>query len=265
MNWARDLDDQAWAQALAGGDSRAPPMPSEAVQSMFVGSSGVSAFKEAAAFWGLTQRAMRDVQLPLSHNTRIIDIGVGWGRVYRWALRDVSIDKIVGIDVDPKAIEICMNAMPGGRFQHVPPDSLYPIDNGLYDLGISYSVFSHLSEGTANSVLATAKKALKPGGLLALTTFRPAHIDVWDRQNSSLPRPDVLVKCGFDRIEWWQKATEGAHLYVPTGGGDPTRPADAYGEAVVPKGWWEKVEGYRLVTFERPSELPQAFVVLQRC
>ncbi|WP_375457738.1 class I SAM-dependent methyltransferase [uncultured Enterovirga sp.] len=239
-------------------------MPPAEVQSKYVGSSGVEAFKETALFWNLTRNAMAETGNGIHAGTRVVDVGVGWGRTYRWMLRDLEARNIRGLDVDIAAVDMCRTAMPDGDFRHISPSDAYPVDGGLFDLALYYSVFSHLSEAAARGALEHARQALNPNGLVALTTLRMAHIDLWDRHRSEGRYLDALNACQFDRVEWWERAAEGQHLYVPTGGGDPSRPAETYGEAVVPKGWWETVDGYRLLKFERLTGLPQVYVVLQK-
>jgi len=262
FEWARDLSDEQWAAALAREDHRTPALPPSEVQSSFVGSSGLRAYDECKVFWRLTTNYLRSSNGDISvEDIKVLDVGVGWGRIYRWLLRDVSPRNLVGVDVDSKAIAMCTTAMPYGQFVTVSPGQPYP--GAPYDLAVAYSVFSHLSETAARSVLHCARAALRPNGLMALTTLRPAHIDVWAGQTTAPYYGEQLAAQNFDRVEWWERATDGQHLYVQTGGGDPSRPPDAYGEAVVPKSWWEHVDGFKLVAFERRNDLPQSYVVLQ--
>ncbi len=220
--------------------------------------------KSSKVFWRLTKTYLEACGGNFNLGTRVLDVGVGWGRNYRWILRDLPASNIVGIDVDPKAIQTCRGAMPYGNFRLVAPTDDYPIDGGKYDIVIAYSVFSHLSERAATSVLNAIHRVLKQNAIVALTTFRCAHIDVWSQQTEVAVYGELLASADFNRIEWWERATEGQHLYLQTGGGDPSRPAESYGEAVVPKGWFERQSGFRLVSFERRKDLPQSYVVLQR-
>jgi SAM-dependent methyltransferase len=262
FEWARELTDEQWAAALAGGDSRAPPLPSSDVQSSFVGSAGLTAYDECKIFWRLTKNHLQSsTGKKPTDETKVLDIGVGWGRFYRWLLRDVSPKNIVGVDVDSEVVDLCMTSMPYGRFFTVPSGQRYP--EAPYDLAIAYSVFSHLSEAAARSTLRCARAALRPNGLMALTTLRPAHIETWAREAPLPYRGDLLAARGFDRVKWWERATDGEHLYLPTGGGSPSRSPDFFGEAVVPKRWWEHVDGFKLVTCDRLSGLPQSYIVLQ--
>lgn len=263
FDWARGLSDDRWAFALAGGDSRAPPPPPAEIQSMFVGSSGIPAYEECKVFWRLTRKYLSNFGSDIRPSTRILDVGVGWGRNYRWLLRDLPPSNIVGIDVDQKAVETCRASMPYGQFIAVSPGQAYPIQDGLFDLVIAYSVFSHLSESAAKSILRLARSAMRPHAFLALTTLRPAHIEVWAQSAGTPHFRELLAANNFDRSQWWKRSAEGQHLYLPTGGGDPSRPSDSYGEAIVPKQWWENVEDFKLITFDLPNDLPQSYVILQ--
>lgn len=262
FEWARELTDEQWAAVLGGGENRAPPAPSSDVQFQFVGSSGPTAYDECKVFWRLTKNHLQSATgKQLTDDVKVLDLGVGWGRFYRWLLRDISPKNIVGVDVDSEAVDMCRTSMPYGQFFTVPPGQRYP--EAPFDLAIAYSVFSHLSEAAARSTLRCARSAMRPNGLMALTTLRPAHIELWARHAPLSYRGELLVASKFDRVEWWERATEGEYLYLPTGGGGPSRPTDFFGEAVVPKRWWESVEEFKLITFERPSDLPQSYVVLQ--
>ncbi|MGE0312630.1 MAG: class I SAM-dependent methyltransferase [Lautropia sp.] len=263
FSWAKDLSDDAWAGALAGGDRRAPAMPDAQVQAMYVGSSGKESFREAAVFWAALRRTLADNGRPVGASTRFLDVGVGWGRLYRWALRDVGLQQITGIDVDLQAIELCRRTIPGGDFQHVPGEP-YPFADGTFDAAFAYSVFSHLSEPSARKVLRNVARVLRPGATLAVTTLVPAHIDVWAGLVKNAGHGPALQRAKFDRTEWWSRMADGDFLYVPTGGGDASRPEDAYGEAVVPKMWWLTLDDYELIAYDRHSGLPQALVTLRR-
>lgn len=261
FEWAAQMSDDQWADALSGGGDSVPAMPPADVQAMFVGSSGRASFNEASIFWGRIKEVMAAEGRPMTSASCVLDIGVGWGRIYRWALRDLAATNITGIDVDPKTITMCDEMMPYGDFRHVPPGSDYPVG---YDLAVAYSVFSHVSADVAKSILADTYKALNSGGFVAVTTLLPEHIDVWATLTSTEPHASFLSKAKFDQAEWWERAKNGEHLYVPTGGGDESRPSDAYGEAVAPEGWWAGLDDWKLVEYSRPSNLPQALVILKK-
>ena len=73
----------------------------------------------------------------------MLDIGVGWGRVYRAMLRETLL--IVGIDPLPRCIELCREAFPDGKFELVQPQPPYQFADEAFDVVYLYSVFSHLN------------------------------------------------------------------------------------------------------------------------
>ncbi|NBW10306.1 MAG: class I SAM-dependent methyltransferase [Caulobacteraceae bacterium] len=261
FEWAVQLSDDQWADALSGGGDKVPPMPSTDIQAMFVGSSGRAAFSEPGIFWTRIKEVMAAQGRPLNKDTRVLDLGVGWGRIYRWMLRDLPASNLTGIDIDPKTIAMCSEMMPYGDFRHVPAGAPYPTG---YDLATAYSVFSHVNDEVAYAILAEFHRALNPGGFVAVTTLVPDHVNVWASQVDEEPFKTFLANAKFDKAEWLDRVAKGGHLYVPTGGGDPARPSETYGEAVAPEGWWTTVEGFKLVEYSQPLWLPQALVILQK-
>lgn len=272
LAWAQTLSKEAWAQALASGHGPngepLPPNPPEAIQSMYVGASGYAAYLEAGIFIDKMKTSLLEAGLTLQPHTQVLDCGVGWGRLYRTLLRDVHPSSLLGIDVDADVVEICRQAMPNGRFEVVdrqPPYSI--LESTSFDLVYLYSVFSHLSETAFRGMIAELNRIIKPGGFLVFTTLIRAHLNVWNAQVNSEGLGPILNAIGFDLNQWEQKADQGEFLYVPTGGGHPSRPADYYGEAILTEAFLKAAEselGFRLRVFDKPEMLPQAFVMMQK-
>ena len=268
FEWARKLNDKQWAEALVGATDRAhsvPPMPSEAIQKMFVGSSGLDTFIEPSIFLKLIRSAMAQKGSPLSNHSKILDFGVGWGRFYRWLLRDFPAKNIIGVDVDPEMIALCDRDMPFGIFEQVTADPPYNYNNNEFDLVFLYSVFSHLSEFSFTSIIKEFTRIVKPGGFLAFTTLKEAHLNVWASQDKA--RKDIHEQIGFNLNTWKQKALDGDFLFVPTGGGSPSRPASHYGEAIITKLYLGKAllgSDFEIMCFSEDARLPQTFVGLRK-
>ena len=264
LKWASSLADSEWSSLLCSGDPRVPSMPPIEIQALFVGSHSERSFEDVSIFWKRTKEIAGELGIDVALNSRVLDVGVGWGRFYRWLLRDLDSSRIAGIDIDPAAVSMCREMMPWGAFYHVSDGERYPTPQGKYNIVLFFSVFSHLSEVMALRALESAREALEIGGLLVLTTLRPLHINKWADQLEMPPMNNYLSNAGFDAGEFWERATEGEFLYVPTGGGSDELPPEKYGEAVVPKVWWQNIPGYRLVQYDRFSGLPQAYVALQK-
>jgi len=254
-------EDETWARYLASHPN-APPLPPEHVQTRFVGSCGEASFGEPSIFWRRILSVLNREGVTLSRKARILDIGVGWGRIYRWMMRDVDTSGIIGVDVDPDAIRMCLEAMPRGRFELTAEE---PPETGM-DLAVAYSVFSHLSEAAARKLLDYAWRALRPGGYLALTTMTKNHVWVWREYLDTDPngRAPLLREMGFTPEAWMDKATGGQALYLPTGGGNDVLAASDYGEMILPRVWFATVDGFELVDYSDRRDLPQATAVLRR-
>jgi cyclopropane fatty-acyl-phospholipid synthase-like methyltransferase len=71
----------------------------------------------------------------LGPDSRLLDIGVGWGRIYRVLLRDTP--HIVGIDPVPQCVELCRSVLPGGQFEISPLAPPYRFSDGELDVATS--------------------------------------------------------------------------------------------------------------------------------
>jgi SAM-dependent methyltransferase len=266
FDWAAQLSNQEWLEFLAGtrpvAGRSAPLLPAADVQRRFVGSDGITALEETARFldW------IKEIS-PFPPGSRVLDFGVGWGRLYRQLLRDVAVENLIGVDVDRAAIRMCREAMPYGSFLEITSAPPYPFQDGEFDAVLLYSVFSHLSEPYFRAIVAEFERIVKPGGLLAFTTMRSKHLGVWaDRAERPYWR-DYLGKASFDADRWGEKLAGGEFLFVPTGGGDPSRPAEFYGEAIISEAFLRAFlngSGFRLVRFADYEGLYQSLVLLER-
>ena len=234
---------------------------------MFVGSEGIATFQEAALFCRRLKYFMKEGGRPLSQTSRVLDVGVGWGRLYRILLRDVAAQNLIGLDVDPTIIQTCRSLIPYGQFLQVAPNPPYPFSEAEFDLVYLYSVFSHLVEQSFTNLMAEFGRLLKSGGYVGFTTLKIAHLDVWEQRKSEPYAKEYLDRANFEYNAWRKKGVNGDFLYVPTGGGDPSRPADFYGEAIVTEAYLHRALQtlpFQLIHFSEPHDTPQSFVVLKR-
>lgn len=244
-----------------------PAMPSVAMQNQFVGSDGRAALSEASIFCEKLREAALKCGQDTSADRRLLDFGMGWGRLYRILLNHYTPQSLFGIDIDPKCVELCSEAMPYGTFQlsGSPPLAFAP---ATFDIVYAYSVFSHLAEHAFRTCMSEFARILKPGGLIVFTTLKGAHLDAWHRLSTGSDPwyMDYLKRAEFDYKGWLARRANGEFLYVPTGGGD-MRDSSFYGEAVVTEKFLLENApelGLSVFAFEERNEMPQAFVVLQR-
>jgi SAM-dependent methyltransferase len=246
--WARALSDEAWSEFLAGTPIDGhipPPLPPEDFQRAWTGNAGM---REAVAFCRLLKDTLASAGYNLNPHSRALEIGVGWGRVYRALLRETP--QIIGVDPVARCIELCRQALPSGHFEMIPPEPPYRFADHSFDLVYLYSVFSHLNEPQFLAVLRDAARVVRPGGFIVFTTLSPT--------------PAVMQQCGFPEA-WQEEADAGRFLYVPTGGGE-LMPAEVWGWVHLSPPYLQRVLAdfpLRLLAYQ-PARIKQAFAVVQR-
>jgi ubiquinone/menaquinone biosynthesis C-methylase UbiE len=251
--WAQALSDDEWCEFLAGNPTHGrtpPPLPPEEFQRAWVGSAGVDAFREAMAFVQQLKSTLTAFGGKLSPHSRLLDIGVGWGRIYRVLLRETP--HIVGIDVDPQCIELCRSAFAGAEFEISALEPPLQFSDEVFDVTYLYSVFSHLNESLFLTLLREAARVTKKGGFVIFTTLGPTD--------------DLVRTKGFPET-WRADAEAGRFLYVPTGGAyDQILTASVWGWVHLSESYLRKVVAdfpLQLVEYE-PHRLVQAFVALKK-
>ena len=169
-----------------------PEMESEEVQLRWTGNKGLVLLQQSCEFVQLvadtfereTGRPLRDVD--------VLDFGCGWGRLLRllsyfndpsrnhgcdaWT---VSLGHARKSHVDRLATLALSDVMP--TTLPYPPES--------FDLIYAFSVFTHLSEECATTCLSAIRGALRPGGVVIITT-RP--LEYWLRSTDLAD--DVTVR-----------------------------------------------------------------------
>jgi SAM-dependent methyltransferase len=107
---------------------------------------------------------------------RVLDFGCGWGRLLRLLLKDVPAEGLHGVDPWQRSIDLCREhriPCPLALSDYIPRSLPF---EGPFDLVYAFSVFTHLSESTARTALATLRSAVSGRGLLCLT-IRP--VEYW--------------------------------------------------------------------------------------
>lgn len=161
---------------LAAIRSRLPTMASEEVQRNWTGNCGKPLMLQSVAFVRTMLSMRGGCGGKETAALRILDFGCGWGRLLRLLLKYVPAERLHGVDPWHRSIDLC-------REHGIPcrlalsdyiPRSL-PFE-GPFDLVYAFSVFTHLSESTARTALATIRRSIAEDGLLCLT-IRP--IEYW--------------------------------------------------------------------------------------
>lgn len=173
-----------------------------------------------------------------SDSTAVFDFGCGWGRVARFFLRDISGDRIVGVDVNEDAIKACRDTNPWCDFRvnesHPPTD----FDDNSFDLIYAFSVFSHLPEELHTLWLKELSRIMRPGGVFVSTTLRRDFITKCAPWHENPDVEDWQRNAGrvfADTDEWLSRYDDGQFCFGQVWENQPF-----YGHACIPPAYIEK-------------------------
>lgn len=206
-------------------DPRLPDLPPADVQQLTNSRSGTETMEQAAeiftAFAAAVQRHHRGPPDPI-----VLDFGCGWGRIARFLPHLTRPEHVHGTDVDERLVEACRDHLPSMHFEVMTSGAPLPYEDAQFDLVISNSVFSHLSESSHRFHVGEIARVLRPGGLFVGTTLGRDALERIYRDARSwiegVAGPKQEVEAALDRGEF---------VYTPTG-----RWAD-YGIAFLPDDW----------------------------
>lgn len=220
---------------------RLPDFPSEELQRNTTGLSSEAALRQAFAFYQNVEDSLQKVGRPLTPESRVLDFGFGWGRISRVFMKDVRLENIHGIDVDPDFVKLTQELFHSDRFELCPAFPPVGFADGTFDLIYAYSVFSHLSEKACQEWMNEFERILRPGGLVAFTTRHETFFDFceWagkqERHDSSYVQalgqlfPDIdAARSAYRKGQLVHASSSGV------GGGGP-RDASFYGETWIPE------------------------------
>lgn len=124
---------------------------------------------------------------------RVLDFGCGCGRTLRWLMERYPAIAFYGADVDPKAIEWCLQNLRKDAFVTCHPLPPLPFESCYFDVVYCFSVFTHLDERMQDMWFREISRVLKPGGLLILTVHGERVSGVLDHASSQLLRDGGFV------------------------------------------------------------------------
>lgn len=101
---------------------------------------------------------------PMTQMARVLDWGVGCGRIARHVLRLCQQVELHGIDIDSDNIAWCSEHLPGGHFAVGPLMPPLPFPDNYFDFIYANSVFTHLTEEAQNRWLPELARILRPDG-----------------------------------------------------------------------------------------------------
>jgi SAM-dependent methyltransferase len=95
---------------------------------------------------------------------RALDLGCGDGRL----TAELDAAELTAADVSAVALERARRRLPDARIAELEPDAPLPFDDGAFDLVLCAETVEHVRD--LQLLLSEARRVLRPGGTLALTT-----------------------------------------------------------------------------------------------
>lgn len=173
-----------------------PVMADDAIQKAWTGSTGTDLLETSLAF---IQHALIFSEQHLGglrSEMRVLDFGIGWGRIARLWLKYLPPSQVMGCDAWDKSLELAKNCYL--KNQIIKSDSLLetlPYPEESFDLIYAMSIFTHLGESAFISCFKGISKMLKKNGGFLLT-IRPNIF--WETLRTDLPDHKLLSKAkGF--------------------------------------------------------------------
>jgi len=283
---ARGLADDQWIDVMLQSlDHREidgltlPGFPDEQTQRITNSLADLATMQSAVVIYQRVKTLVAAQGLTLTDDSRALDYGCGWGRIYRFFLKDLAPANLFGVDVDRRLIAACRATLPLDQFSTIEPikaplprerwlrrcrqtgSKPLSFDDATFDLVFANSVFSHLNEQTHRATLDELARVTRPGGLLVLTVIGQPEFQRW---HDSPPDKDVWARSVIGDMDDAARRLEGGEfVWASTGRRDRL---EAYGLALVPDAWintnWPSL--LDVVGVHRFPGSPQAFAVARR-
>jgi SAM-dependent methyltransferase len=116
---------------------------------------------------GPPDERLADFVRGIGHVRRALDLGCGDGRLSA----ELDAGELVAADVSAVALERARSRLPDAELVHLEHDEPLPLTDNDFDLVLCTETIEHVRD--VQLFLSEARRVLRPGGELALTT--PAH------------------------------------------------------------------------------------------
>ena len=273
-----NIDDEPWFNILLNSIKKNsidgiafPAFPDEQTQIAFVGGANKQTMKEIWPYYRLIRSRAQENGITFDENTRLLDVGSGWGRVIRFFLKDVRTENLYGMDTMQTSVDLC-NKLFAGTLDFKNVKTMPPTDyeGAYFDIVEGYSVVSHLSRHSGLMWLDEYYRILKPGGLLTLTVFKYTRFD----QITELQSIDGLEGYGLMISQIYTNKCETEREifnslgfdYKSYGMGIEGNEDITYGEAIILREYMEEYwcRYFDFVSYDDSQELAQAVVMLKK-
>lgn len=232
-----------------------PGFPDPKIQENYTGRRNEKTLVQAFGFYMEIKKFAEQIYRPINSVTKICDFGVGWGRILRFFLKDTLSSNLVGVDPNPKIVQICKDTYGEnfrGAFEVIPDVPPYDsLEDGQFDIIYAYSVFSHLKPEVSISILKELQKKLTDNGLVVITSRGKQFMDFCERMRSkpSLTplnhHMEALKNIFVNNKEEKRLYDAGTPIFYDMG-------TENYGEAAVPPEYFanQLADYYTLIGFE---------------
>jgi len=148
-----------------------PPAPPKHLMRRVVGSnSSAQAYRRSGLVdWWRLEEGLREGGFDPAQGGRLLDFGVGCGRILQGFAVYSARCKITGVDVDAEAIQWCRSQLDFARFATLPRFPPAEIVSSSFDAIYAFSVFSHLPEDLHRRWLEELARLAAPGAVVAIT------------------------------------------------------------------------------------------------
>jgi SAM-dependent methyltransferase len=267
------LESQAGKSMTSPHGDALPGFPDATLQENTTGLTGPDALRVASAFYEDVHGALADEGSELRPDAKVLDFGVGWGRIARLFLRDVPLANLYGIDVDPEFVQLTASLFRSSSFLACSPFPPVALPNATFDLISAYSVFSHLFEEACRRWTDEFARLVRPGGYFAFTTRHEDFLGYCEwaatQHDTSSGYLWALGALFEDVREAHRRYRAGELVHATSRGvsGGGVRTEAFYGETFIPKEYVERemCRHFDLVRYVYdPSRYDQASFVLRR-
>ena len=147
-----------------------PSYPDAEFQLQIHGECGADALRDPYHLYCFI-RSKPFLREKLGNGAVFLDFGCGWGRISRMFMRDFDLDRMYGFEPQRGTCFMARTLNPYMCFLNggYTPDGALPADR--FDLVVSWSVFSHLSQASATGWLAELARVIRPGGYCLASTW----------------------------------------------------------------------------------------------
>ena len=135
---------------------------------------------------------LREFVRSLGRVDRALDIGCGDGRL----TADLEAAELTGADVSAVALGRARARLPEARLAELEPDAPLPFGDGEFDLVLLAETLEHVRD--VQLLLSEARRVLRPGGTLAVTT--PATRPLMRPPDPLSPHLRFLTRASLARL-----------------------------------------------------------------